>query len=235
LPNLRLVTWYQRRLGLGFTSKPTLIQFFVAVAPSLCCPRGQLLPLLRLLSQSFHSRPPSRPRAPFPGRRFVEDSPSLRIRRPDSRTSAPSAPSTCASRRIRSLRAVDLRILPSAGSALCHPAVRRIRPLPRPVDLLSADRPPDPPSVCRARSTCCPCANRRFAQIRPPSLRTACSAQIQRPGSAQIRLLSDPAVSAVPLSLVTIAVTSSCGQGCRSAPLLSLRRWLPLRAELRWP
>jgi hypothetical protein len=119
-PNPRLVTWYQRRLGLGFTSKPTLIQFFVVVAPSLCCPRGQLLPLLRLLSRSFHSRPPSRPRAPFPGRRrglFLAAA-SSRIHRPCASAvlirahprrprrrpahpagSALSAPSTCASRR----------------------------------------------------------------------------------------------------------------------------------------
>jgi hypothetical protein len=222
-PNPRLVTWYQSRLGLGFTSKPTLIQFFVAVAPSLCCPRGQLLPLLRLLSQSFHSRPPSRPRVPFPGRRRgLLAAASSRIHRP------------CAS-------AVQIRAHPRRRPA--HSAVRRIRPLP-------SRHPPDPPSAAPRR----PAAVRRIRRLSaapgPPavpapiadlrrSARRSCARpalrKIRRPGSAQIRLLSNPAASAVPLSLVTIAVTSSCGQGCRSAPLLSLRRWLPLRAELRWP
>jgi hypothetical protein len=71
------------------------------------------------------------------------------------------------------------RILPSLCAA-CSPVLlrARCRALCVPAVPGSLCR-----SVCSASSTtgtlsaCCPCANRRFAQIRPPFLRTACSAQ----------------------------------------------------------
>jgi hypothetical protein len=174
-PNPRLVTWYQRRLGLGFTSKPTLIQIFSS--PSLCCPPGRRRgrgPLFPAAVAAF-SWPPSRPA----GRRFVEDSPSLRIRA--VRTSAPSAPSTCASRRIRSLRAVDLRIPLSAGSALCRApstccqlTVRRIR------RLSAAPGPPAAPAPIAdlRRSARRPCARPALRRSDVPGVRRSACCQI---------------------------------------------------------
>jgi hypothetical protein len=155
-PNPRLVTWYQRRLGLGFTSKPTLIQFFVAVAPLLCCPRGQLLPLLRLLSQSFHSRPPSRPRVPFPGRRrgllaAASSRPSLHL--------PPACGLICAAP--VHIRHRGSRLLSRIPSLRAH--LRRSRSDPRPSSRIPAaalppSRKPSRSAAVLADPGCCPSA-----------------------------------------------------------------------------
>jgi hypothetical protein len=166
------------------------------------------------------SPPSSRPS----GRRFVADS-EIPIRRPsDPSSAAPSTYRPCASavRRIRRPpRPFDLSSL----------TIRRIRRPPRPVDLPSLTvrrihRPPRPvhlPSLCKSRIRADPlavaaavpahdllCADPTSRECADPSaiksvdgllFLAPAPAQI-RPVYAQIRMLSDPAVSAVLLSLV---------------------------------
>jgi hypothetical protein len=116
----------------------------------------------------------------------------------------------------------------------CASAVRRIR-CPSPVDLPSLRKSrirADPPAVAAA----VPAHGLLYADL----------TSRERADPPAVRFVRRrPAVSAVLLSLVysrsailctcTNVVTSPCGQGCRSTPSLLLRRWLPLRAESRWP